>query len=546
MLLAINGNRLNDTVYDSAPIGRDFPLDLDLVERIEFIAGPGGAVYGQNAMFGVINVITRSGATVDGGELSAGWQSPQSLGEGRVSWGKVLENGTNMLFSASGMHSRGEDLLMDYPGTGISGLAVDEDGASDKEFFSRIIRGPLSFDFIYGNRRKDDPTASFFSDPLTSGQYVRDKSMLTQLAYQDSFAGHTVDMLGRLLLGRCRYTGLLSFTGISGLGSGASDWAGGELRLLYTGLTNHKLMLGMEGQNNSRIDQTADDLTTPVVDTQITDSGTRLGVYTQDEWRLSDTWSTTLGVRMDRLNNTETLFSPRAALIWQALPETTVKAMYGRAHRAPNSSERDYADGVTQVANPSLANETIDTLELHVDQRLAHDFSVGASIYQWTMLDIVTLGIDPVSGLPQYQSGDKLRAHGVELSAAKSWEAGGRVRGSVSYQNIEFANGGEPLNSPQWLGKLNLSQPLPWSGLRLGYELQYDAKRQTKDGSYVDGYLLSNLTLTASKWIPQMEMSLGVHNLFDQRYEQPAADTNWQNALVQDGRSIWTKLDYRF
>ena len=72
VLLAINGNRVNDLVYDSAAFGRDFPLDLDLIERIEFVAGPGGAVYGQNAMFGVVNVITRTGAQVDGGELSAG------------------------------------------------------------------------------------------------------------------------------------------------------------------------------------------------------------------------------------------------------------------------------------------------------------------------------------------------------------------------------------------------------------------------------------------------------------------------------------------
>ncbi|MDG4475628.1 TonB-dependent receptor plug domain-containing protein [Thiovibrio frasassiensis] len=551
MLLAINGNRINETVYAGASIGRDFPLDLDLVERIEFIAGPGGAVYGQNAMFGVVNVITRSGATVDGGELSAGWTSPQSLREGRISWGKVLGNGVNVLASASGMYSRGEDLLMDYPSAGpgesdISGLAVNQDGERDKEFFTRIIRGPLSLDFIYGNRRKDDPTASFFSDALAPDHYERDKSMLSQLAYQDSFARKTLDVLGRMFLGQYRYTGLFHYATAPNLATAAGDWLGAELRLLYKGLNNHKLMLGMEGQNNSRIDQTNDDLTTPGMETQINGSGTRFGIYTQDEWRLSDTWSTTLGVRVDRNNNTDTLFSPRAALIWQALPETTLKAMYGRAHRAPNAYERDYDDGVAQVANPTLENETIDTLELNIEQRLTRDFSVRTSIYQWSMLDIVTLGIDPLSGLPQYQSGDKLTARGVELSADKTWESGGRVRGSVAYQDIAYANNEEPLNSPQWLGKLNLSQPLPWPGLRLGYELRYDAKRQTIDGSYLKGYWLSNLTVTASKWLPRMEISLGIHNLFDQYYEHPTSDINWQNALAQDGRSVWAKMDYRF
>ena len=60
VLLTINGNRVNDAVYDQAFFGRAFPLDLDLIERIEFISGPGGAVYGQNALFGVVNVVTRS------------------------------------------------------------------------------------------------------------------------------------------------------------------------------------------------------------------------------------------------------------------------------------------------------------------------------------------------------------------------------------------------------------------------------------------------------------------------------------------------------
>ena len=93
VLLTINGNRVNDVVYDAAISGRAFPLDLDLIERIEFIPGPGGAVYGQNALFGVVNVVTRSGAGVDGAELAVAYQSPQSAREGRATWGKTLDNG---------------------------------------------------------------------------------------------------------------------------------------------------------------------------------------------------------------------------------------------------------------------------------------------------------------------------------------------------------------------------------------------------------------------------------------------------------------------
>ena len=69
VLLTIDGNRVNDALYDQAPLGRMFPVDIDLIERIEFIPGPGGAVYGQNALFGVINVVTRKGAGIDATEV---------------------------------------------------------------------------------------------------------------------------------------------------------------------------------------------------------------------------------------------------------------------------------------------------------------------------------------------------------------------------------------------------------------------------------------------------------------------------------------------
>ena len=41
-------------------------------------------------------------------------------------------------------------------------------------------------------------------------------------------------------------------------------------------------------------------------------------------------------------------------------------------------------------------------------------------------------------------------------------------------------------------------------------------------------------------------MSLALRNLFDQGYAQPAADSNWQDSLAQDGRSVRLALNYRF
>ena len=63
VLLQMDGHRLNDNVFGSALLGTEFPLDVDLIERIEIIRGPSSALYGTSAFFAVINVITKRGST---------------------------------------------------------------------------------------------------------------------------------------------------------------------------------------------------------------------------------------------------------------------------------------------------------------------------------------------------------------------------------------------------------------------------------------------------------------------------------------------------
>ena len=150
VLVTIDGNRVNDPTYDSGSFGRTFPVDLDLVERIEFIPGPGGAVYGQNAMLGVVNVVTRQGADLGGAEAALGYQSPKELREGRATWGQSYGNGVDMLLSLSGMRASGQDLSFDYPGypghgaPAVSGVAAGMDGERDRQLLARIARGPPS------------------------------------------------------------------------------------------------------------------------------------------------------------------------------------------------------------------------------------------------------------------------------------------------------------------------------------------------------------------------------------------------------------------
>jgi iron complex outermembrane receptor protein len=546
LLITINGNRANDPLYDAAASGRVLPIDLDLVERIEFIPGPGGAVYGQNAMFGVVNIITRNGATLDGGEVSAGWRWPQATRHVRGTWGKRLENGFDVLLSTSAMRSRGEDLFFDFGDAGVAGKARRLDGERDEEFFVRIARDGLSVELTHGDRRKDDPTGVFYSDPLRPGQYQRDRITLVQAQYQGTLSDSLSYSL-RGFAGRYRYDGRLFYDGDGYDYPAAADWQGAEVQLVSTALANRTLMFGLEYQRNSRLEQQVQDLQDRSNDYTIKGSGYRYGIYLQDEWRLSERLTSTVGLRLDRNDTTGTKLSPRVALIWQARPDTKLKALYGRAHRAPNAWEREFFEEGFQAANPTLAGETIDTLELVADHEVSRDFRLRASLYRWKLDRLIGLGEEPDELLPQYQNFGSVTARGMELSAHRVFTRGVQLRTSLSLQRLGKVHGVKAPNSPELLGKLHLSAPIPQSRVRIGYELFYDGARYNDLGRRVSGAWRSNLHLAADRWLPGLDVSLSVLNLFDKRYAHPGSSAiHWQPAFEQDGRSVRLLMNYRF
>ena len=550
LLVMIDGIRVNDPTYDAGRFGWDFPLDLDLIERIEFIPGPGGAVYGQNAMLGVVNVITRSGAGIAGAELSAAYQNPQALRQGRASWGTRFDNGTDVTLSLSGLESRGENLFFNFGPLPVSGVAVGMDGQKNQEILAHAARGAWSVEEVYGWGKKEDPTASFFSTPLVPGQSQALTTSLTQVKYQDKFVQDSVEVNARAFTGSQHTIESLFVEDGRYQTRGTSQWDGAEVSLLFTRLAGHKLMVGVEGQDTPVIDQSLHGygFVNPLHDFLVQSPGYRVGVYVQDEWRIAERYSATLGFREDHNDVTGSTASPRAAFIWQVATATTLKALYGVAHRAPNAYERDYGDGNSQIANLALQGETIRTFEIVADHRVRTDLTLRASVYQWKMNGLITQVFNPASGVPpQYQSGPEVDAHGVELSADKTWESGARLRTSVSKQDAYYERGGATLlNSPDNLGRLNASAPLPYGGLQVGYELLYDSSRLTRNGTLLGGFAVSNLILSTASLHHGLDLSLGLYNLFDKRYSEPGAENNWQNSFQQDGRSIRIKFTQNF
>jgi outer membrane receptor protein involved in Fe transport len=560
LLLMIDGIRSNGSVYDQAYIGQDFPLDLDLIERIEIVRGPGSMVYGGNAFFGVVNVITKAGKALGGVEVAA---SAGSFGTraARLSYGKKLDNGADLLMSASGLNSDGQAL--NFPELGQSSPGTDDEYV--RRFFARYRQGELQLTALWGNREHGRPNGAYgtvFDDPRNRDW---DETLLLDARYQSHLTDHA-RVSGRLFYGQVEWRGQY-VTDYSGLPyvvdkeSALGRWAGVEAQFHYSGWSGQRLLLGLDYQNNSRQNQFAEDAP-PSLRCTATGSATdpctedrrssyRLGFYAQDDIALAENLDLNLGLRHDQSDVADSQWSPRFGLIWRPNPANVLKLLYGSAFRAPNFYERYYSyPGVgTQTANPSLKAETIKTYEMVWERYLGADLrlSAGANVNRvenW----IVQVNTGTAA---QFQNQPGITSRGIDLELEKSFPRGARLRASYTVQFVpERPNG--ILNSPSHhMLKANFATPLPMAHWHLGLEAQYASGQATPSGR-TSGYAIANANL---RWQPNgsknTELALGIYNLFDQDYAYSFPDDSLysgipRESLAQDGRTWQLKFTHRF
>src|SRR5262245_60372931 len=163
ILLLVNGHRVNDNVFGQAEIGAEFGLDPATFERVEIIRGPASSLYGDSAFFAVVNVITKTGASLDGTSVTyeVGSQATQLL---RGAVRHRFANSVDVALSSTVEQSDGVKRLyfpaFDTPATN-NGIAEGLDGEQFGQHYGHLKIGGITFTGAYGQRRKDVPTAAF-------------------------------------------------------------------------------------------------------------------------------------------------------------------------------------------------------------------------------------------------------------------------------------------------------------------------------------------------------------------------------------------------
>lgn len=555
VLLLIDGHRLNDNIFGSALIGTEFPLDIDLIERVEVIRGPSSSLYGTSAFFAVINVITKTGDAVKGLDVS-GTAGTLDMQRGRVSYGKSFRNGAQVLASGSVYTSRGQQQLyfkeFDQPETNF-GIAEGVDGDDSAHFLGKATVGHFTFRALHGSREKIVPTASFgtfFNDPRSG---TIETQQFLDAHYENSFNQWHTD--ARVYYDRYAYDGTYIFgepddalsDRVVNRDFARGNWWGAEVKLRKRVAQRHTLAFGSEYRDNLRQDQYNYDEYPFFQYLDDRRSSKNWALFVQDEVKLHEKVLVNLGVRHDQYDTFGGTTNPRAAFIYTPAGGTTLKLLYGEAFRAPNAYELFWFQDDIAKANPALKPETNRTSELVLEQVVGSAISVGATAFYYRVRDLITQQTDPHDELLVYNNVDRIEAHGVELDAEGRWRYGLRSRASYTFQRSRNEQTSQVLtNSPAHVAQLRVMAPLGRPGLFAGFEGRYLSARRTIGGDWVAPAFVSNLTVYGHHQKTGLELSASVFNLFDNRYADPASEEHRQDSIVQNGRTIRVTLAYRF
>ena len=560
-------------------------IQINDIERIEVIRGPGSAVYGADAFAGVINIVTKTSKDINGTEVGARAGSFDTYDGWFLHGGEY--GGFDVALSVSGRTTDGFDATVE----------ADAQTAFDALFGTRASRapGPLNVDKDLIDARAEVSRgpwtlrAGYFGQ-LNLGAGVGVSRALdpdgtadfeltnTDLTYHDRYSS-ALDLTAQV-----SYVNVHSNFDVTGFPPGAfggafpdgvrqdlgldEDRARAELTALWTGLKQHWLRAGLGGVFESS--DTTEDVRNytvrqgfPVPTGRFAERGgiddvpifpdedrTIFFAYLQDEWDFAPDWSLTTGVRIDEYSDFGTTVNPRVGLVWNTAYRLTTKLLYGRAFRPPSFAERHSNGLFLGLGDPDLEPVTIDMVELAFNYR-ATRWRSNLSFFGYSIEDLIELVPDPASpnGLG-FINGGSQDGYGLE------WELGFDITpklglsGSYAYQdatvddnnvNVRFAPKHQVYAEANW-------RFAPQWNLNLNVKSILDRERPAGDPRPpADDYSLLNLTLRREAIGKHLDVAFSVRNLLDEDAREPSdSPAGIPFDIPLAGRNFYGELRFRF
>jgi outer membrane receptor protein involved in Fe transport len=590
-LMLLNGVPLTTLFVGNRGLGwGDMPIEN--IARIEIIRGPGSALYGADAFSGVINVITKTAADVGGAELGVRVGSFRSR-DGWAQYGGRLggydlaaylrvgsTDGQRETVAADqqtlldGAFNTGASLAPGAMNTGFKAVDASAD----------VSRGKLRLRGSY-KLRDDLQTGAGVAGALDPVGRYRIQRVTSDLSWSDLELGE--DWRGTLTASHLNYQqtfnvplqlfppGAFGGSFPKGMLGAPSTWER-QLRVAavaaYSGLKGHNLRLGV-GHDDLDMYRTRE-----LKNFTIVPSGPAVGLpvplpggqlqefpaaesfvephrrtvsylYVQDEWSVAKDWMLTAGLRHDRYSDFGSTTNPRAALVWDAHLDLTVKLLWGRAFRAPAFTEQYSINNPVIRGNAALQPERINTLEAAFAWQARADMQVNLSLFRHDMKDIIRTA-DSGGGTAQFNNIGAQHGTGMELDA--TWDVTRKLRlsGNLALQrSIEDTTGTDAGYAP----RRHLHARADWSvanGWLLSGQVNHVADRKRAAGDArapIADYTTADLTLRSGQGQEGWELAVSVRNLFNAGAREPSLAPGL--GLPQDiplaRRSLYVQAAYR-
>lgn len=542
-LVLLDGRRLNRP--DMSGINWT-QVPINTIERIEVVRGAGSVLYGDAAIGGVINVITKKGegppkfnASVLTG--SDGLHSERiGLSGATGKWSYALSGENNFTFGyrdRSKFSAQGGGFNVGYSASDFLNLSL---GASFNKTGYQLP-GALTKAQMEQDRRqyqKADFISVFTSAPDDDGS---DKYTNVNIGIQ-SLLGSFGRLDVHFLYGKKELSpNMASWGSFSNVD--IDTYALTPKYILEKEIVGfkNKLMLGVDWYHEpfKQAKFTTRERTTR---TSITDLiRENLAWYVRNEFSVRDSLILSLGFRQDRTTikgknrdftgwgtdwDDEKIHHAEAyevGLTYLIGKNSNVYAKYATVFRIPFLDEQaNYAGWWPDLFNRDLKKETGKSMEVGAQISPVAGLKIGASVFRIDMENEIAPGVMKNENL------DETRHDGVELSASYQFGNLARVYGNFTYHKATFEAGPNkgkvvPL-VPEKMANLGLEVNLPYS-ITLRPEIRY------VDGSYLSldydnnteklgSYTLYNLYVFYRPQIGRLKLSLfaGMENLTDVKY----------------------------
>lgn len=384
---------------------------LEDIDRIEVVSGPGGAVWGANAVNGVINIITRSAKDTQGGYAEAGGgSSPNGFAGGR--YGGVL--GSRVAYRAyaqifdrdNEVYANGDD-ANDSWRMGQGGFRIDAQPSVSTSLMvkaeayggnenvptggtSTASGGNVTSRWTHAISSTSDMSLQFYYDRAHLANPEPESQFSPAGRLTDALDTYDLDFEHRLALGTRNHM-------VWGLGYRFTHDVVGNSRPLgfFPATLDHSLVDG----------------------------------FVQDEIAVLHNVYFTLGTKLEHNDYTGFEVEPTARLRWSFAPSQTVWAAVSRAVRTPSRIDRDLKEPselpTILAGSADFESETLIAYEMGYRTELGSKVSASFSAFYNDYSDLRSLSFTPATIIPLFFANNlEGETHGVELSAtyqATSW-----------------------------------------------------------------------------------------------------------------------------